>query len=143
MSSNVTVTSEGAKFLHQTNTVGTVLKRRLKYSESINLTVVAGTEYKEGTVLGFNATTGKYVITDSGDAATNNARAVLAQYISADNTSTDLKVAICIEGDVDEDLLIFKNVTDTLNTVAGSGSDTYRTELINNDIVPEKYSTIG
>lgn len=84
-------------------------------------------DYKKGTVLAFNATTGKYEQTKSGTAAVANAKTILAQDVSF-SAAGDKTVRILIGGQVDEDQLIWDG-TDSPETIPAGAADSFQLQL--------------
>lgn len=138
----VTIDANEPNYLYQTNRPFTIFKGNNEYEKAAVLTVVAATEYKEGTVLSFDASTGKYAATDSTNTATKNAYAILASEIKATNADTEVKVTVCISGDVDEETLIFRNGPDSINTVSNNSVDTFKTELRKLGIISRQYKAL-
>lgn len=141
MASNITVTDNETNYLYQKNDIYEVFKGENEYLEA-SVTVVASTEYKAGTALSFDAATNTYAITNSAATPTHRAVAVLANNVPESNTSTTLKLTICIKGYVDEDKLIFGG-SDTINTVAADTTDTYKSQLRNYGIIAQKYKSLN
>lgn len=102
--------------------------------EDITLEIVDGAEtFPLGTVIAFNASTGKWQETKSGTAAVANAKAVLAQEVVATGNGDIDNVRSIIGGTLDQTLLTF-NGADTVNTIPPSGADTFKIQLRSYDI---------
>lgn len=89
--------------------------------------------YPIGTVLAFNATTGKYEITKSGTADVANAKAVLVQETEFTGAGDKLIRAV-IGGEVDQNLLVFDG-SDTLATIPAGADDSFGLQLRNYGIL--------
>jgi hypothetical protein len=105
--------------------------------DDVTLSATGAVTYDEGTVLGFDKATGKYVATNTTVANAENAKAVLmgtAEYSGVG----DKKVRAVIGGQVDEDLLIFVDGGDGIDTIPAGADDSFRTQLRSYGIVALK-----
>lgn len=95
--------------------------------EDITLNAAGAVTYPAGQVLAFDASAGKWKITESGTPAVANAKAVLAEEAVFAGAGDKLVRAI-IKGDVNELLLVFDG-SDTIDTVPAAVDDSFRTQL--------------
>jgi len=109
--------------------------------EEVDITNIFGTPITvlEGSVLSFDATTGKYNATYSAIPALANAKAVSMGTVSFDTAETK-RVTILTKGQVNEEILLFQP-GDDLDTIPPGGSDSFRTQLRDYGIitVPESF----
>ena len=95
--------------------------------EDVTLTAPGAVTYEPGRVLAFDASAGKWKITESGTAAVANAKAVLIE--EAEFTGAGDRLSrVMIKGEVDENQLIFDG-SDTPDTIPAGASDSFRTQL--------------
>jgi len=83
--------------------------------------------YPEGQVLAFDASAGKWKITESGTAAVANAKAILKQATEFTGAGDKLVRAV-IGGVVDKNKLVFDG-SDTVDTIPASADDSFGLQL--------------
>lgn len=97
-----------------------------KYRDVI-LNAPGAVDYEPGRVLAFDASAGKWKITESGTPAVANAKAVLVEKASFAGAGDRLS-RILIGGEVQEDLLIWDG-SDTPDTIPAGNEDSFRIQL--------------
>jgi len=98
--------------------------------ETVQITNVFGVEAVvfEGTVLAFDATTGKYNVTHTDFPNLSNAKAVCGHTLEFEIGETK-EVSILRKGEVNIERLLFVKSGDDLDTIPAGASDSFRTQL--------------
>lgn len=106
--------------------------------EYADITLNAGgaVVYDKGQALAFDASAGKYKLTESGTAAVANAKALLSREVEFTGAGDKLVRAV-IRGSVDADLIVFDG-SDTLDTIPAGEPDSFRLQLRSYGIIAEK-----
>lgn len=105
------------------------------FFQDITLNAGGAVTYPAGQVLAFDATAGKYKITQSGTPAVANAKAVLAAEVTFSGAGDKLVRAVK-SGHVDAAKLVFDG-SDTLDTIPAGGADSFRLQLRDYEILVE------